>query len=456
MEPNIFGKIIFFIWPLVIFWFFKKKSIKEAIFLSVAISSILLPAAYALFDLPLLPELDRDVLTVLTILIILFINKQKNPIFKSGGWGAIFIAYILTIIVSSIINSDELLVEGVYLNASKPYDALSNVVIFVVSFMPFILGRNFLNNPKDTEFIFKTMTILALVYTIPMAYEIRLSPQLHSMFYGYFPFDFMQQIRSGGFRPVVFIGHGLTLAFWYSTCLIAALVLYKNKIKVNRYFGFMMLVYLTAILVLCKTVSAIVYLLFAFLLMYLFKIKKQLILTLVLVLVVFVYPFNAATQFVKNSDVLEFVRGYSDERGDSLQTRFENEERLMERALERPLFGWAGWGRSRVYRWGKDITVTDGQWIMQFGVYGALGFVFYYMMLVYPIILAIKNYRFITDEKQKSLYVGLAIILAVGIFDSIPNTGMMPIHLLLAGALLGQSEFLSNSQKQLIKKSKRF
>jgi hypothetical protein len=451
MEPNLFGKVLFFTWPLVILWFFKKYTVKQAVLLAVVISSILLPYMYE-FDLPLIPPLNRDTLTSLTLLLILFVKKQKNPLFKSGLWNSIFITYLIIVVISSLINSDELISGDVPLKASTPYDALSNVLLFILSFMPFIFGRNFFNNPKDTIPLFKTMTICAIIYSIPMLYEIRLSPQIHAIIFGYFPGDFIQQMRGDGFRPIVFIGHGLALAFWFVTCIIGALALFKSNLKVMRLFGLPLIIYLIVVLVLCKTVSVVLYLIFAVILIFILKEKRQLKYSLILALFVFIYPFNVATQVVKNSDVLEYVGEYSQDRADSLQTRLENEERLMERALERPFFGWAGWGRNRVYSWGKDITITDGMWIMAFGVYGALGFIFYYLMLIYPILKALKNHRYITDDNDKILFITLAIILAIGIFDSIPNAGMMPIHLLLAGALLGQAEFIVNQQKQLRKK----
>ena len=36
--------------------------------------------------------------------------------------------------------------------------------------------------------------------------------------------------------------------------------------------------------------------------------------------------------------------------------------------IARPIFGWGGWGRNRVYdEMGNDMAVTDGYWIIFFG-----------------------------------------------------------------------------------------
>lgn len=397
-------------------------------------------------DFPLIPPLDKNTLTSLALVVVLFIKKQKNPIFKSGVWNKYLFAYLIAIVISTLTNFDANVSGGVHLTGASFFDVLVDPLTFLLVFMPFFLGRNFFNDPQDTEYMFKTLAVFALIYTIPMLWELRFSPQLHTYLYGYFPGEFLQQVRSGGFRPVVFIGHGLALAFWFSTCIIATLALYKTKVKP---FGLIIIIYLITILVLCKTVSVVIYIIFAAILMFFLKQKKQLLLTLTVTTLVMVYPFNATSQFIKNDDVLDYVRSHSVDRAQSLETRFVNEEQLIERALERPYFGWSGWGRNRVYRNSRDITVTDGQWVIVFGYHGAVGFLFYYMILIYPIILAFKNYKYVEDEKHRIYLVTLVIILGIGIVDSVPNTGMMPVHLLLAGALLGQCEFIKNRQKQL-------
>ena len=44
---------------------------------------------------------------------------------------------------------------------------------------------------------------------------------------------------------------------------------------------------------------------------------------------------------------------------------------LAAKAMRRPVFGWGGWGRSRVHdEWGTDLSITDGLWIIQFGQLG--------------------------------------------------------------------------------------
>ena len=61
--------------------------------------------------------------------------------------------------------------------------------------------------------------------------------------------------------------------------------------------------------------------------------------------------------------------------------------------MEKPLFGWGGWGRNRVFSKedGKDLSITDGQWAIEIGETGILGFLIYYAILFTPLFYAPKN-----------------------------------------------------------------
>ena len=454
--PNSFGILFFAVWPLIIYWLYKKLTPKQTIFLAISLATLILPSAYTV-DYPLLPPLDRDSLTSLALLVVLAIKKQKYTVFKSGAWNKFLIGYLFAIVASTLANMDAIEPGGVSIRGTELYDIISDVILFMLFLVPFFLGRSFFNNPLDTEYMYKTLTILALVYGVLMLYELKFGPHLHETAYGYFPGNFIQQLRGDGFRPVVFVWHGLKLAFWFVIATIAALALFKNKVDVLKLpslkvipglkllSGLKLIIFLVIVLLLCKTVSATMYLLIAAILMFFFKLKRQLFFSFIMAIMVMIYPVNTTTQYVKYSDILNFVSSYDGERSASLKTRFDNEERLAARAMQRPLFGWAGWGRSHVYENGQDITVLDGMWIIVLGKQGIVGFIFYYLLLIYPLYLARKYYRYIDNSTHQVYFVTLAIILAIGILDSIPNTGMMPVHFLLAGALLGQAEYVKKS-----------
>ena len=448
--PNIFGLLVFYSWPLVVFWLLSKYPAKQAIFFAITLAVLFLPNGYSI-DFPLIPPIDRETLTSLSLVIFLYLSGKKFKLLPTGLPSTVLIGYLVVIIISVELNSDAFAFGDKFFPALTHHDAFSTIVRVLLSLMPFFLGRFFLNNVEDNEKIFKSLVVLGLFYTPFMLVELRFSPQFHNWIYGYSNVDFLQQMRGEGYRPTVFYGHGLNLAFWVSTCIIAALALQKNKVKASLFSASKVVIYLCIILVLCKTWSAMAYALLAMFLIFKLKPVKQTKWALILAALIFIYPIAKTTGFFPDREIVSTIEQYSPERAESLSFRFGNETILLERALERPYFGWNGWGRNRVYNsWGKDLSVTDGRWIIEIGVNGIMGFIFYYAILMIPLIYAHKNIENIEDPRQKVYFAALAIILAICVMDSIPNTGMGVIHWLFAGALLGQSEMLAKKKKLAI------
>lgn len=444
--PNIFAYIVFYSWPLVVFWLLKRRPTNQAIFIAITLAGILLPFSFSV-DFPLVPPLDKETLTSLSLVIFLFLFRKKFQIFKPGLVTTMILIYFVVAVISVELNTDSVMVKGKFLPGLSHYDAISNVIRMFLWFMPFFLGRYFLNNVKDTEAIFKALVLIGLFYTLPMLIELRMSPQIHNWVYGYGPTDFMQQVREGGYRPIVFIGHGLGLAFWFSSCVIAAFALKKNKVRVSFLSGSMLVGYLIFILLLCKTWSALAYVAFGILFISRVSPSKQVKWSLLLAALILTYPITKTSGVFPDKEIISSIQDFSVERAQSLAFRFQNEDALLTHALEKPYFGWNGWGRNRMYDdYGKDITATDGRWIIEFGINGAMGFIFYYAILLMPLYYAAKNVNYIKDPRDKVYFATLALILAIGIIDSIPNSGMVAMHFLLAGALLGQSELIKKQK----------
>lgn len=445
--PNIFGNLVFFSWPLIVFWLLSKYPAKQAIFFSITLAILYLPNGFSV-DYPLIPPIDREALTSLSLALFLFIKRKKFTIFPSGLPSKILIGYLLVLVISTELNSDAFVIGNKFFPALTHHDAISTVVRVLLTLMPFFLGRFFLNNIEDNEIFFKSLVVMGLIYTPFMLVELRLSPQFHNWVYGYSSVDFLQQMRGEGYRPTVFYGHGLGLAFWVSTCVIAAIALQKNRVRVSVFSASKVVIYLSIILILCKTWSAMGYALLAMLFIFKLKPAKQTKWALIMATIVLIYPAAKIAGVFPDRAIVSTIQQYSPARAESLDFRFNNETILLARALERPFFGWSGWGRNRVYDVnGKDVSVTDGKWIIELGINGFMGFVLFYAILLMPLYYAHKNIENIENPRQKVYFAALAIILALCIFDSVPNAGMSVMHLFLAGALLGQSELLAKQKK---------
>jgi hypothetical protein len=448
--PNILAYIALFSWPIFVKWSLSRYPTKDAIFISLTLAMLLLPSGFEV-DPPLIPSLDKSTLTYLSLFLFVMLQKGKFRVFLPGLTTKLILSYFMVVIFSSLLNSDPIVAGWRFLPGITWYDAFTYAVTAFLSLIPFFLGRFFSTDVKDTERFYKFWVMAALIYSLPMLLEIRISPQLQAIVYGFNAGDFLQQIRAGGYRPMVFYGHGLGLAFWLATSVVAVAALRQSRIKIFGFSTLFILFYILFVLVLSKTWSAIFYSLLSVVFIFYLSPLKQVKYAFLLAALVMLYPVAKLTGVLPEKQIINVIEGKSSDRAQSLSFRFENENLLLGHALERPFFGWSGYGRSRLYDdYGKDMTVIDGAWVGEMSAHGFMGFFFYYAILLTPLYYARKAVGLIKDKKDQAYFASLSVLLLICILDSIPNTGMRSMHWFLAGALLGQSEFLISQRKRRV------
>ncbi len=107
--------------------------------------------------------------------------------------------------------------------------------------------------------------------------------------------------------------------------------------------------------------------------------------------------------------------------------------------MQRPVFGWGGWGRARVHDENdKDVSVTDGLWIIALGNHGVVGLVSHVAILTLPLlILAARCPARRWNDPDVAPAATLAVLLVLYMIDNLSNAMFNPIYYLAAGALLG-------------------
>ena len=82
------------------------------------------------------------------------------------------------------------------------YDGFSTSLNQVFTWaLPYLFGRIYLGDAEGLRELAIGLFIGGLVYVPLCAYEIRMSPQLHSMVYGFHQHSFLMTHRFGGWRP---------------------------------------------------------------------------------------------------------------------------------------------------------------------------------------------------------------------------------------------------------------
>ena len=439
--PNFFAYAVMVIWPAAAFYLLRRLERNVAVVCIVVIPYLLLPEKVSI-DLPLLPAIGKDMLIGFTAFFVLRKHFKSQPFFgRDPAVKILLIAGFLAPVMSVLTNREPLVFTESVIPGMRLWDLITFMTHhFSISYAPFIVGYYLLREQKDHRILVVIMVWCGLFYAIPALWEIRMSPRLHADVYGIFPHSFKQQVRYGGFRPMVFLGHGLRVAAFFSLVIIAALFVWKNEPKFRfwKLSALQIFLGMLVVLVLCKTVGAVIIALALIVPVLIFS--KNLVAKGVMAigLVLLLYPWvrDAATPALDS--MVEFIRSHDEERADSLFFRFRNETMMLNRAMEKPLLGWSGYGRNFVYTDAGDPASTpDGFWIIKFGAYGGVGYLSFFGLCFLAMVRMRRASLKGEGSSKYSYSLALGVMLAANLADLIPNSSSTPITLLLAGALCG-------------------
>ena len=234
------------------------------------------------------------------------------------------------------------------------------------------------------------------------------------------------------------------------TSTVAAAALWRTQTRITRWRPGGITAYLSIVLVLCKATGALVYGAVLVPLVRWASPRVQLRVASVLVLIALTYPMLRIAELVPTTSILQAASAVSADRAASLGVRFDQEQQLLNHAFERVWFGWGRFGRSRVYNGylGRDSSITDGHWIITMGTFGLVGFIAEFGLLALAVLRAAMALKFAPTMRESGYLAALALILAINIFDLLPNSSLSPWTWLVAGALLGRAETLYAMAKQ--------
>lgn len=268
-----------------------------------------------------------------------------------------------------------------------------------------------------------------------------MGPTLHYYFYGFRMDKYATTIRFGGYRPSVFLRHGLAVGVWMMSSLLMGIWLWRTKaVKVLCRFsmGFNVAA-LSIIFLLCRSLNAII--LFAGGLLSYFAIRslglKSIALCLALMPVFYLVGRNI--EIISAENLVETARRIDSDRATSLHIRLRHEELLAKKAWHRPLLGWGGYGRNRLQdEYGNDASITDAFWVSAFGVYGLVGLVSVGFVMLLPTVVFWSRYRTADwGDPELSPIAALVCIIPLYVIDCLMNTMLNPVFTVAAGGILG-------------------
>lgn len=438
--PNTLAYVALIIWPIVILFMFRRFSMERALIWSLLGGYLLLPMV-ARFDPPLIPLLDKVTIPTLTAFVVSAKMYGRGVIALPKSWLArlLLLLFVVSPIGTALTNTEPMLFARGGLPGLTIKDAISAMFIQAFTIMPFILAGNMLATERAQREMLTALMVAGLAYSIPMLIEIRLSPQINVWVYGFFQHGFDQMMRYGGYRPIVFLEHGLWVAFFALMALSAAVALARLAPQQEKMRRIWVAVYLGVLLVLCKSASPLIYACLLLPLLMYASSRTQIRVAAVLALIVVTYPLLRSLELVPLEGILSLARSIDLERAASLQFRLDNEQMLLVHASDKPLFGWGSWGRNFVHDFatGDRITTVDGRWIIVIGIFGYVGYLAEFGLLALPV-LAVLRQGARLGWKSVSPYAGpISLMFAANLVDLLPNATLIPFTWLIAGSLLG-------------------
>ncbi len=417
---NSFAYIALIAWIPISVALFALMSPRRAALASLAVGWLALPVLE--IPLPGLPDLDKPAAVSYGLILgVLLFDPKALLRFQPRLPDLAMLAWLLSAAVTSVINDAGL------------RDAFAQVWSSGVDWgIPYLIGRLYLNSREGIRDLLWTLFLSGLVYAPFALFEVRMSPQLHRIFYGQAQHVFAQTIRGGGFRPMVFMRHGLELALWLAGATVAGACLWRSA-GPRRIAGIPIgyfVAMLAGTVLLCKSTGATLLCLVSLALLSptFARWPRRALVLMVPAFLVMRIAFNGVVE----PAVVELTEMISADRAQSIAYRFANEEVLLRSLWDHPLFGVGKQNFvNSVNPWTGDVrtAIPDSLWIITVVTSGLIGLVGMQAIAWLPAA------RAVTARAGRPEVIGAGLVLLMMVIDNLVNAMRPAMFIAIAGGL---------------------
>ena len=307
--------------------------------------------------------------------------------------------------------------------------------------VPYFSGRVYFDNLEKLRDLCLGLVIGGLLYMPLCLFEIRMSPQLNARLYGFFPHEWIQHVRYGGFRPIVFMQHGLMVSLWMAITTVIIFWLWRSStVKHIKAVPISFLFFgMAATTVLCKSANGWFTLIIGCGSYFAFRWTRSTFVLRVFCLIIPVYIALRILGIVEGSTVESLASNFVDaERIGSLSIRLYQEDLFIKKTMENVLVGWGGYGRG----WPVDletgknlIQMIDALWLIVFNTYGLIGISSLVMGLLLGPWMALRSFR---KEEMTNIFPAiLSLMVILFLIDCLVNGMTNMVYVLISGSVLG-------------------
>jgi hypothetical protein len=449
---------LFLFFP-VAFLVFKGRPSALATALVVMGGSMFLPEVAQLPDLPLIPTMDKEVVTYLASLLAIFTFHRKLLGGGVSGKGpeALFLLMICGFVGTVALNRQTVFNEGATREALGAYWLAAQAADdFLTLVVPFLVGRTMFRSVEDLKTLLYVIAGTGLIYTACIVIEVAMSIpfgvfQLSDVLYD---LPMRPMSRWGFIQPLVFMDNGLSTASFMAVALLsgAALIavglkptwLMIKRARATLMVGLLMTWNVAGITYGYGLTSAMSYL------------KPRGFAKLAMLLAVFtcVYPALRTMDLVPVERMVAFAeRWINEERAFSLEGRFAEEDFVLGNIGNRLWVGWGMFDRipgAESFGAGGE-TGLDSYYVIRTGVTGLFGMELVFLMLALPVITAWRRTKGLADSKVVILVAALMACVSLRMIDLLMNGLWNSLPFFLAGALYGVARSLPLPQARKTK-----
>ena len=330
-------------------------------------------------------------------------------------------------------------------NGYGVYDGLVSVEYLILIWgLPWFFGRIYFSDSEGIRELAYAVVLGGLVYVPLCLFEARMSPQLHTWVYGFHQHSWGDTKRFGGFRPTVFMQHGLMVGMWMCMTGLLAWWLWLTG-SMRRFWLFSAGGCAGAILVtavICKSFGAVALLALGMTALWLARSMKTVLPLWVLLLLAPAYMTVRVTGLWSGQGLVNLSSQVgNDERASSLECRLNSENQFIHAVWRRPVFGFRGWYNT-IELWDADAgkAIPDALWMIEFTGSGFVGLgALTLFLLLPPAVLLWRLRPGELREPRTAAVVVLAIVCVLYMLDNLYNGMVNPIFALAAGAVGGWS-----------------
>jgi O-antigen ligase len=424
MLPTVY--VALFGWPIVVLAFFALLPSRRAVIASMLGAWLFLPMAG--FPLSGLPDITKMSVTCVSVFLATLCFDAGRLAKLRPTWVDVPMVVWILVPIPSLLNAGYGLYEGVSIMLDQ---------LFAWG-LPYLIGRMYFTDADSLRELAIGFVIGGLVYLPLVLFEARMSPQLHTWVYGFHQHTFSQSRKGDGWRPTVFMQHGLAVAMFMGTSAVCAAWLWAagRLQRLSAMPAWIVAGVLLATAASCRSAYALLLMLLGLAILFVSRLIGTRLLLVALLLVPALYVLLRTLGGWDAQFIRELASVVAADRTTSLDVRLTSEQTCWNAVQSSPLLGMGRIGNLMLHHKSGEQFIPDGLWLIAMGKFGLIGLAAMLASLLAPCVAYFHRHRSeLLFGAQLAGATVIATVVVLYTLDSLLNAMVNPIYLVGAGGL---------------------